>query len=137
LLGKTRAAALALVLALPIAVTACGGCGYRLSVEPVTAEGADLSLTARLTGDGPIEGVKIEFSSLGPEGVVLGLVPTDADGVAKLEARNAIGPDSVNGRAVSQWTEYRAKVWYLQDSGRAADAVCAEPATASFRYAPR
>ncbi|GAB2847507.1 hypothetical protein [Lentzea nigeriaca] len=136
MLRKTRAAALALVLASPAAVTACGGCGYTLSVAPVTARGSDLSLTARLTGDGPVEGVKIEFSALGPDGVVLGTVPTGADGVAKLESRNSIGPDSVNGRAVTGWTEYRAKVWYLQDSDRAADAVCAEPATASFRYEP-
>ncbi|NKE57627.1 hypothetical protein FXN61_12585 [Lentzea sp. PSKA42] len=137
MLRKTRVAALALVLASPAAVTACGGCGYHLSVEPVTARGSDLSLTARLTGDGPLEGVKIEFSALGPEGVVLGLVPAGADGVAKLESRNSIGPDSVNGRAVSGWTEYRAKVWYLQDTDQAADAVCAEPATASFRYESR
>lgn len=137
MLRKTRVAALALVLASPAGVTACGGCGYRLSVEPVTAKGSDLSLTARLTGDGPVEGVKVEFSALGPGGVVLGLVPAGADGVAKLESPGSIGPDSVNGRAVTGWTEYRAKVWYLQDSDRAAEAVCAEPATASFRYEPR
>ncbi|MFI6094838.1 hypothetical protein ACIA8G_04750 [Lentzea sp. NPDC051213] len=134
MLRKTRMAALALVLASPAAVTACGGCGYRLSVDPVTASGSDLNLTARLTGDGPLGGVKIEFSALGPDGVVLGLVPAGDDGVAKLESRGSIGPDSINGRAVHGWTEYRAKVWYLQDTARAADAVCAEPATASFRY---
>jgi hypothetical protein len=38
---------------------------------------------------------------------------------------------------VTGWTEYRAKVWYLQDSDGAAEAVCAEPATAPFRYEPR
>lgn len=132
MLRKTRVAALALVLASPAAVSACGGCGYRLSVEPVTARGSDLTLTARLSGDGPLGGVKIEFSALGPDGVVLGQVPAGTDGVAKLQAR--IGPDSVNGRAVTGWTEYQAKVWYLQDTDQAADAVCAEPAKASFRY---
>ncbi|WP_156213186.1 hypothetical protein [Lentzea aerocolonigenes] len=136
MLRKSRAAALALVLASPAAVTACGGCGYHLSVEPVTARGSDLSLSARLSGDGAVDGVKIEFSMLGTDGVVLGTVATGSDGVAKLDRPGAIGPDSVNGRAVAGWTEYRAKVWYLQDSDRAADAVCSEPATASFRHEP-
>ncbi|MFC9690594.1 hypothetical protein ACFTSF_18740 [Kribbella sp. NPDC056951] len=139
--NRSGLAALALVLASPTALSGCG-CGVELSVEPVTIVGhgrrtVDMPLEARLTKDGdPVVGVKVEFSALGPNGVVLGVVATGSDGVARIEGRRALGPDSINGVHGQTWTSYRAKVFILQSTDGAGDAVCAEPAEAPFKFTP-
>ncbi|MEU4445443.1 hypothetical protein AB0K14_26440 [Actinosynnema sp. NPDC050801] len=137
-------AALVFALVPPAVVTTgCGlGCGYALAVEPVTVEGhgaprVDLELTARLTDDGkPVPGVNVEFAALGANGVVLGYVTTDADGVARLVKDDGAGPESIDGHNADKWTEYQAKVFPFQTGEGAGDAVCAEPATAPFRFKP-
>ncbi|GAA1720215.1 hypothetical protein GCM10009745_81640 [Kribbella yunnanensis] len=141
--NRSGLAALALVLASPTALSGCGlGCGAELSVEPVTIVGhgkptVDLSLSARLTKDGkPVAGVKVEFAGLGSEGLVLGLAETDSNGIAHLNARNALGPESMNSREGPTWTSYRARVWYLQSTDEAADTVCARKVTAPFKFTP-
>ncbi|GAB3931470.1 hypothetical protein GCM10029976_035610 [Kribbella albertanoniae] len=137
------AAALALVLASPAALSGCGmGCGAELSVEPVTIVGhgrrtVDLPLEARLTNDGDlVVGAKVEFFALGPNGVILGTATTGSDGVARLNARNVLGPDSINGRQAPTWTSYAARVSILQSTDAAADAICADQAEAPFKFTP-
>ncbi|MFK4088061.1 hypothetical protein ACI2LF_28380 [Kribbella sp. NPDC020789] len=142
MLSRTKLAALALVLASPAGLSGCGSCGAELSVSPVAVDGhgrptADLSLTARLTDDGdPVAGAEVEFFAQGPNGVRLGAAVTGPDGVAQLNARNALGPDSVNGRVAPTWTSYAARVSVLQRTDTAAAAICAGQATASFKFTP-
>ncbi|MFB6719125.1 hypothetical protein ACFCV3_03150 [Kribbella sp. NPDC056345] len=143
MLNRSRLAALAFVLASPGAVSGCGaGCGAELSVDPLTVVGhgrptVDLSLAARLTDDGdPVVGAKVEFFALGPNGVLLGTATTGPDGVARLDAERALGPDSINGRQAPTWTSYAARVSVLQPTDTAANAICAKQAEAPFKFTP-
>ena len=139
----TRPALTALVLALAPSAGGCGlGCGAELAVTPVHIEGhgqstVDLAMTATLTDNGdPVSGAKVEFVALGPDGVVLGAAATGPDGVARLDAPGALGPDSISGPKADSWTTYAARVALLQSTSEAADAVCAEDATAPFEFTP-
>lgn len=143
MLTRTTLAALALVLASPVGVSGCGlGCGADLSVDPVRVEGhgrstVDLTLTARLTNDGdPVSGVDVEFLSQGSNGILLGSATTNADGVARLDAPNALGPGSIRGNQAATWNTYAARVALLQSNDEAADTVCAEQVSAPFEFIP-
>lgn len=137
-------AALAILLAPPaFTVSACGsGCSAALHADPVEVHGngrprVDVDLSARVTGDGnPVAGVVVEFYGIGPGGVILGTATSDADGVARLHAAGAVGPDSINGRQADRWTSYRVRVSVLQQGERAAATVCAKEVDAAFRYVP-
>ena len=139
---RNGTAALAIMLApLAVAVPACGsGCHAALHVDPVEIQGngrprVDLDLSARITdGGAPVEGVNIDFYGIGPGGVILGGATSDSDGVARLHARGALGPESINGRQADKWTAYRAKVSVIQHSDAAAATVCAGQADAQFRF---
>jgi hypothetical protein len=145
LLKRVRTATVALAMLAPLfaAVSSCGwGCDAELQVEPVEVQGngrprADLDLSARITYDGePVEGVDIEFFGIGPDGIILGSVASGPDGVAHLHARDAVGPESINGKHADRWTAYRARVSVIQSTDRAADTICAKQADAPFRFDP-
>lgn len=137
-------AALAIMLApLAVALPACGsGCSAELHVDPVEIQGkgrprVDLDLSARITDGGrAVPGVEVEFYGIGPGGVIVGTATSDAEGVARLHATGAVGPDSINGRQADKWTAYRVKVSVLQHSRPAADIICAGQADAGFRFVP-
>ncbi|GGS42786.1 hypothetical protein GCM10010171_42270 [Actinokineospora fastidiosa] len=142
-LTRPAMAALALVLASPAGVSACGlGCSAELSLPPAHVEGhgqplVDLTLTATLTNnDKPVSGVDVEFLALGPDGILLGSATTGPDGTARLTADNALGPDSIRGHKATSWTTYAARVAVIQSSEQAADTICAEQATAPFEFVP-